>query len=235
MSPSPNGLRAYLFDLDGTLRFNQPSGYQTFIQYGRDLGLDFTPEAVRSAERWQHQFWADRSTVDRLFAEMGEAGGWLEISRRQLVLLGATGPIDDYAEAIQRRFLSEYQSVSVLGSDVIDTLAALRDRGYIVGLVSNRDEALDSIAEQHGMADLFDFTLSAGEAQSWKPEPAIFHRALEMAGVPAHSTAHVGDNYYADVVGAQNAGLVPILFDPTGLFPDAACRIIASVGELLEP
>lgn len=234
MSSSPNGLRAFLFDLDGTLRFNQPSGYETFVQYGRDLGLTFNPEAVRRTERWQHEFWADRPTVDRLFAELGEDGGWLEITRRQLALLGATGPIDDYAQAIQRRFLAEYQSTSILGPDVIGTLATLRERGYVTGLVSNRDDPLGPVAEEHGLVGLFDFTLSAGEAQSWKPDPAIFHRALQLAGVAARCAVYVGDNYYADVIGAQNAGLLPILFDPNGLFPEAACRVIGSIAELLE-
>jgi FMN phosphatase YigB (HAD superfamily) len=229
-----NGLRAFLFDLDGTLRFGQPPGYDTFLQYGRDLGLTFAPEAIRQTERWQHQFWADRPAVVRLFGELGEAGGWLEITRRQLALLGATGPLDDHARAISDRFSTEFQQRSLVPADVPTTLAELRARGYVTGLVSNRVERLGPVAAEHGLDGVFDFTLSAGEAGAWKPDPAIFLRAVELAGVRPQAAAYVGDNYYADVIGSQGAGLLPILYDPRGLFPEASCRVIGSIGELLE-
>ena len=46
-------------------------------------------------------------------------------------------------------------------------------------------------------------------------------------------TIYVGDNYFADILGAANAGLRPVLLDPDGLFPEAACPVISSLGELL--
>jgi len=42
----------------------------------------------------------------------------------------------------------------------------------------------------------------------------------------------VGDNYYADVVCARQAGMTPILYDPKGIFPDADCMVIAQMREL---
>jgi HAD superfamily hydrolase (TIGR01509 family) len=231
----PNGLRAFLFDLDGTLHFSRPSGFQAFVEYGRGLGLTFTPEAVRQTERWQHRFWADRASLTQLFAEFGQREAWREIGRRQLVMLGAPEPCDDYVLAIHNRFDLEYKPDAVTPPEVPQTLMALRNQGYVVGLVSNRDEPLGPAAESYGLSGLFDFTLSAGEAGSWKPDAAIFHRALQMAGAPASATAYVGDNYYADVVGSHGAGLLPILYDPTGLFPEASCRVIRSIADLLEP
>jgi FMN phosphatase YigB (HAD superfamily) len=43
---------------------------------------------------------------------------------------------------------------------------------------------------------------------------------------------YVGDNYYADVVGARRAGLQPVLYDPIGIFPDPDCATIKSFDEL---
>jgi FMN phosphatase YigB (HAD superfamily) len=230
-----NGILAFLFDLDGTLHFNRPSGFQAFLEFGRAIGLTFTPESERLTLRWQHQFWSDRATLAQVFAEMGESGGWTEISRRQLAMLGVSGPLDDYVRAIHERFAAEYKPVTLIPPEVPETLAALRRRGYVTGLVSNRDEPLGPAAESYGLGGLFDFTLSAGEAQAWKPDPAIFQRAVQLAGVPAGSAAYVGDNYYADIIGSQGAGLTPILYDPTDLFPEAECRVIRSIAELLEP
>ena len=46
-------------------------------------------------------------------------------------------------------------------------------------------------------------------------------------------TVYVGDNYYADVVGARRAGLQPVLYDPHLIFPDADCITICSLDKLI--
>ncbi len=74
--------------------------------------------------------------------------------------------------------------------------------------------------------------MTAGEAGAWKPDPAIFALALQRMGAPASTAAYVGDNYYADVVGARRAGLQPLLLDPQELFPEAGCPVIRTIGEL---
>ena len=43
----------------------------------------------------------------------------------------------------------------------------------------------------------------------------------------------MGDNFYADVVGSQAAGLVPVLLDPNDVFPDAGCVRVKSLSDLL--
>jgi len=230
----PNGIQAFLFDLDGTLLFSKPSGLQAFLEYGRDLGLTFTDDQVRRAHRWQHQFWADRETNTRLFAELGQLEGWREVSRRQLGLLGVTGPLDEYVDAIHARFDAEYQPTHHIPPEGPQVITRLRERGYITGLVSNRSGVLAHAVDEHGLNGLFDFSLSAEEAGAWKPDRGIFERALELAGVDPEAAVYIGDNYYADIVGAQGAGLLPVLYDPAGLFPEAACRVILTHAELLE-
>ena len=49
---------------------------------------------------------------------------------------------------------------------------------------------------------------------------------------PAQETIYIGDNYFADIVGSHRAGLMPVLYDPTSLFPDADCAVIKSFVEL---
>jgi predicted HAD superfamily phosphohydrolase YqeG len=43
---------------------------------------------------------------------------------------------------------------------------------------------------------------------------------------------YIGDNYFADIVGSRRAGLLPVLYDPISLFPDADCAIIKSLAEI---
>ncbi len=73
---------------------------------------------------------------------------------------------------------------------------------------------------------------------SYKPDKVIFKRALELAGTSADETMYIGDNYFADVMGAHRSGLTPVLYDPTKLFPDtggfAFIRSFAELPELLK-
>lgn len=231
---SPNGLRAIFFDLDGTLRHDRPGGVETFFRYAREMGLEIDPGAAVRGERWTYDYWAEsdefKADADK-FKDDNDAF-WLHYTVKHLRACGVAGPLAEYARAIRKRFAEEFKPNHHVPEDVAPTLAALRNHGYTVGLVSNRTEPLMAICEDLGLIHLFDFTLSAGQADSWKPDRGIFDRASEIAGVPNSAAAYVGDNYYADILGSSNAGLRPVLIDPRGLFPEARCTVIRAIGEL---
>jgi putative hydrolase of the HAD superfamily len=67
---------------------------------------------------------------------------------------------------------------------------------------------------------------------SYKPEPGVFEHALKRANLAAGEVAYVGDNYFADVVGSRRAGLIPVLYDPHSIFPEADCVTIKSFDQL---
>jgi FMN phosphatase YigB (HAD superfamily) len=51
-------------------------------------------------------------------------------------------------------------------------------------------------------------------------------------GIEPGQAVYVGDNYFADVIGAQRAGMRAVLIDPEGLFPEADCPVIHKISEL---
>ena len=233
MPISPNGYEAIMFDLDGTLRHLPRSPVDLFFEFSAHLGLTFDAEAPLRLQRWQHNYWADKERVDADRA-LGEAEFWLEMLRKELRFLGVTEMVDSCASEINERFIYVFQNTQgILPTDGAHTLSKLRELGYTIGLVSNRPEPLHEQVAELELDSVFHFTLSAGEANSWKPDGEIFHQALEMAGTQAHTAVYVGDNYYADVVGSRDAGLTPLLFDPQNVFPYADCDRIASIGEIL--
>jgi putative hydrolase of the HAD superfamily len=65
-----------------------------------------------------------------------------------------------------------------------------------------------------------------------KPDPRLFRLALQRAGAAPEEAVHVGDLYEVDVVGARAAGIRAILLDPAGLYPEADCPRVRSLGEL---
>ena len=129
---------------------------------------------------------------------------------------------------------AEYSPDNHVYPCVPDTLKTLKDTGLILGLVSNRSKPCQEECEELGLLGYFDFAYVAAEVDAWKPNPRIFDRALEITGSSPERIIYVGDNYYADILGARNAGLQPVLLDEKGVFPEAGCMVIERVGELVE-
>jgi HAD superfamily hydrolase (TIGR01549 family) len=233
---SPNGVVAVLFDLDGTLRHNLPSYNQAIFDYAVQLGAADSPERRRSALRWVHYYWAQSPEMLR---DQETHGGlseafWIYYAYLTLINFGCPeAQAQALAPQVQQRMAGEYQPVDHVPPDAWDTLAALREAGFRLGVASNRSKPYGEQMAALGLEPFFQFALAAGEIKSWKPEPGIFLHAVELLGVQPGQTVYVGDNYYADSLGAANAGLRPVLLDPEGLFPEAACPVITSLGGLL--
>ena len=225
-------IRAVLFDLDGTLKFNLPDGVEAFVQFSAELGLTFCAGARRNVDQWVHSFWSGKHNG---FPKMSDDPGafWLDYTHNMLKAAGVQDASLDYADAIRRAFDERYKPVSHLHPEAHTVLRALCDDGYTLGLVSNRAEELTPIAMELGLSDYFSFTLSGGQVGAWKPDTRIFYCACKMAGAAPGECLYVGDNFYADVVGSRAAGLVPVLLDPNDVFPDAGCVRVKSLCDLL--
>ena len=236
LSHSTNHIKAVFFDLDGTLRHSVPTGGEVFNQYLISLGYSFSEEDRVRAMRWEHHYWASSTDLrDDLLAHSADTENfWIEYSRRRLVALGIS---DDSAVAIAPQASAHmgemYKPDSVVPADVRRTLPILREAGYRLAVISNRDQPFQNVLDAHGLSEFFPYSLAGGEVDIYKPEPGIFEHALKQMQVTAPETVYVGDNYYADIVGARRAGLQPVLYDPKRIFPDADCITIQSFDELI--
>lgn len=231
----PNGIKAVFFDLDGTLRHSIPSGGEVSTDYAITLGLPVNEESRLRAMRWEHLYWANSVDLrDDLLAHSGETENfWIEYSRRRLVALGASPEwAQEFAPVVSKHMGEFYKPESIVPEDVRRTLPLLKQAGYILGVISNRDQPFQQLLHEHGIGEYFDFSLAAGEVQVWKPDPGLFVHALGRVGLTPADAIYVGDNYYADVVGSRRAGLKPVLYDPQGIFPDPDCTTIKSFDEL---
>jgi putative hydrolase of the HAD superfamily len=234
---SPNGIKTILFDLDGTLRLNQPSGWEFIIPHALTLGLPVQPGSRQRAARWEHEYWAgspDLSADLSAYPE-GTREFWRNYSRRQLVSLGADEQRAGELAPLLSKYMEEnYRPESVPAPAVEPALQSLKQAGFKLGVVSNRDNPFADELERIGLGAYFDFSMAGGEVRMFKPEPGIFEVALRRIGSSAPEAVYVGDNYYADVVGARNAGLHPVLYDPHGIYPDADCAVMQSFGQLTD-
>ncbi|HEY3311261.1 MAG TPA: HAD family hydrolase [Anaerolineales bacterium] len=228
-------IRAIFYDLDGTLRMNVPSGWHTFSDFASELGLITSQDDRLRAGRWIHYYFAESPELqnDRVSFPDNNAF-WYNFGYRQLTVLGASpGQAADIAPKIHQRMIEDYRPADLIPDDLVETLKILKERGYILGVLSNRNDSFESYLAELGLREFFDVVIPAGEAGVYKPNPDVFHFMLEKANVTAEESIYVGDNYYADIVGARKAGMSAVLLDIYGLFPEPDCPVIESHTEIL--
>ena len=231
-----NGIKAVFYDLDGTLRFSDPAGHTAFADQATTLGLDISAADRRREMLWEHRYFAesDELRADRL--EFPEADAfWLNFGRRQLMALGASATFaEEMVPQLNEHMRVNYRPRDLLLPDIEPALKALKAAGLTLGVISNRDEPLGDYLSEIGLGEYFDFSLAAGEVQVWKPNRAVFVHALQKTGLRPEQAVYVGDNYFADIIGARNAGMKPVLLDVHGLFEQPDCPVIHTHTELLD-
>jgi HAD superfamily hydrolase (TIGR01549 family) len=102
-----------------------------------------------------------------------------------------------------------------LFKDTLSTLETLKKRGFLLGIVTNRQYGGEPFMEdlqELGLLDYFDARHIAISADLGirKPAPAIFLDVLDKCGIPPEETAMVGDSLRADVAGANNLNMLAV-------------------------
>jgi HAD superfamily hydrolase (TIGR01549 family) len=228
-------IETIIFDLDGTLRHNVPSADDVQFNYLVKQGIDNSPGLQVKGARWVHYYWAQSKELFADLEKFGEmnADFWGNYCYRYL------NAIDVPAKqvAVLAPLLSEHMQNNFDPEDYVhpcvpETLGNIKHAGYNLGLISNRSSPCQDLCKTLGILPYFDFVYVAAEVDVWKPDPRIFDRGLGLTGSRPERTVYIGDNYYADVVAAQNAGLQPVLLDPKSIFPDPGCAVISKIQDL---
>ena len=111
--------------------------------------------------------------------------------------------------------------------DARDVLAALKQRGYLVGVLSNTMWPRSYHQEVFARDDLdgyIDVAVYSSELPVAKPHAEAFLITIEALGVEADETVFVGDRLWDDIFGAQSVGMrtiwIPHSTIPSEQVPD---------------
>lgn len=157
-----------------------------------------------------------------------------EITLEVLGRLNPDIPAEAFAEASRKGFAESVRDVALMPG-ALEALRHCRERGYVMGIVSNtimpgwlfREDLV-----RLGVAEFFKFAIFSSEYGRPKPHVGIFQEALAQAGVHASRAVFVGDSYQADVVGARGAGMKAIWITAQD-DPGDADAIVADVGGII--
>jgi len=230
--------RAVFFDAGHTLLYAHPDLGSVYTETAASFGVSIAPEGFAAVFVPVFQEATRRYASTLTASDQQDLEMWRAITRAiydRIPALHAAG-FDPWFEALYGRFGDP--EVWRFYDDVEPVLRELRSRGVRIGVVSNWDTRLRRISDALGLTPLVDFLVISAEAGIRKPDPRIFHLALEKAGVRADEAIHVGDLPEEDAEGARRAGLRPILIDrrrriTPNSFP-AGVPVVASLPELLK-
>ena len=210
-------LRAVLFDVDFTLVKPGPDlGPEGYRALGRRFGLDLDP--ARHAEARA----AAVEAVERHPELDHDEEVWVLFTER--IIRGMGGDSDRaYEAAVEMTRAWENAANFELFEDTLPVLAALREHGLKIGLVSNTGRDLESFVAHHSLD--VDAAVGSGAHGKTKPHPAIFLSALSELGIRAEEAAMVGDSPEDDIAGARALGMQAFLVDREGRFPEAVGRL----------
>lgn len=111
-------------------------------------------------------------------------------------------------------------------------LARLREHGIRLGVVSNSDGRVEDALRAAGLLDHLDVVVDSSVAGVEKPDPRIFHLALDRLGIAAGDSLYVGDVQEVDVAGAEAAGMAAALVGPNAA--GAEVRSAPTVADLVD-
>jgi len=232
----PLQITTLLFDLDGTLIHLHPSSLDVLFTILDQHKIPLKQSSYREALHFTFQYWANSEELEgdlEMYGQFTEEF-WLHYLKRKLWAVGLSEKQTiELAEEVKFEFDAMYQPETFINDDVKPTLKALRQLGYKIGVLSNRSNSIDDQIRELGFDVYLDFYFSSGDIQIWKPDPEVFEHALYLAESTPETTAYIGDNYYTDIIGARNAGIYPILYDPRNIFPDVDCQVIADISGLV--
>jgi HAD superfamily hydrolase (TIGR01662 family) len=203
-------LRAAVFDVDYTIAKPGPDlGPEGYRRLGERHGLDLDPARYDEARR------AALATLKRHPELDHDEEVWVLFTQRIIEGMGGVG--DTYAAAFEMERSWVHAHHFELYEDALPVLAALRERGLKVGLLSNSARDLDEFVAHHGLA--VDAVLTSGTHGKTKPHRTIFRRMLELLDVSPREAVMIGDDLRDDVEGAAAVGMRAVLVDREGRYP----------------
>ena len=202
-------IETLLFDFGGTLDADGVAWKDRFHVLYRAEGLDMAAEAFAPVF-----FAADDALVGGLpptagLSETVHALGAnleAELARRAEAHGAGTGeqpPDRERGKRVASRFLSDMTTVFARNRPALEALS----EHYRLGVVSNFYGNLEAVCQSSGLAPLFAVVTDSHCVGAEKPDPAIFHAALEALGGAPETTLFIGDSLRRDCEGARRAGI----------------------------
>ncbi len=204
VSDNAHGPAVVFFDVGGTLLYFNVEPSALYSRIVKDHGAQIPPDALYRSMREVES----EQPVPLGLTVQSEAEYWRAYNVQILRRLGVD-PTPALLDEVDRRFREELRLQPYAES--LEVLEAVRDRGIRLGVISNASHGILGDLERAGMTGFFEHIVYSQAVGVAKPDPRIFHEALQRFAVAPGDTWHIGDNVVADIEGARGVGIRPVL------------------------
>ena len=228
-------IAAVIFDWGGTLsEFVDAEMVDAWRLAARHIDPDHEEEITAQLVQVEADFWATTSS-HQTSATLADL---LTTAAEELGLDVAEALLEEAAV----RHLDAWTPHIRHDPDAGPTLAALRDHGMRIGMLSNTHWPRtfhEHFLDRDGLVDLIDARLYTSEMPFQKPHPSAFLAAARALGVEAENAVFVGDRPWDDISGARSTGMRtvlrpnPVAPDIAGVEPDARIRRLPDLVDLV--
>jgi putative hydrolase of the HAD superfamily len=193
----------------------------------------------------------DQDGANRFYDAMAQAAGVEELRFREAWLSGRktreVGPIADHLRELFAGLGAEPDLDEILDMrrewtkrslqprpDALETLAELRRRGHLLGLISVCSQDVPRVWEETPFAGALDEVVFSCDVGVSKPDPRIYEIACDRLGVAAADCLFVGDGANDELPGAERAGMTALQLRAPGetLTPEGETWTGASIERL---
>lgn len=207
-------LKAIFFDLDHTLWDFETNANATL----RELYLELDLESKLKVG--VEEFLAHYHTVNENLWSKYQVG---KLTSQQLrnyrfrIAFEKYGYVNDKLnKKLNVAYMERCPVRSALFPGAVDLLNDLKER-YPLFLITNGFEETQNIKlKSSNLESYFSSMITSETAGVKKPHPNIYRKALRIAKVEPQEAIMLGDDLVADVIGARNAGIRSVWFNPKG-------------------
>lgn len=213
--------QAVFFDAGETLLAPHPSFPELFAlvmrEQGHEVELAEVDRALEAAYSTSAETLGPLSSTTWSISPERSRAFWKALYQAMFRYWGIRDDDGSLFEALFYRF-TRYESYRLF-PDAIPAISCVKQAGLVTGLISNFEGWLEGMLIEMGVAHLFDVLVISGKEGVEKPDPGIFHLALERTGARPQESVYVGDNPEVDVEGAARVGMTPVLIDRRDRYP----------------
>ena len=139
---------------------------------------------------------------------------------------------DDMIDMLSDQYIEHLSSFSHLVPETVEILEYLKPNYRLHIITNGFSEIQEKKLKQSNISTYFDQIVDSEMAGVKKPNPKIFHLALQMANVDARKSLMIGDSIEADILGAQAVGIQAIHFNAHNDPLHNHCKMIHKLGEI---
>lgn len=222
------------FDLDHTLWDTDRNAEESLSEIFEELNL--SQKGVPDFDTFHLQYKQHNERLWGLYSDNKVGKDAVRLHRFVHTLQDFDIHDDAIANSIADAFVMRTPHKQYLIPGTIELLDALHTKFSLNIITNGFKEAQHVKMNSSGLIQYFDTVFVSEEVGVHKPDPKIFHYAMQYSGAKKmEDCMMIGDTYQTDVYGALNAGMTAVHFAPHGKeIHNAPVITIRSLMELLE-